>query len=213
MRKALAPLSRFIATPALAKHHIVVWVAKPTLPDHQLIVVAREDDYTFGVLQSRAHEHWALRKGTSLEDRPRYTPTSTFETFPFPWALNTKDDSLTSAQRAHRDAIAAAALALDDTRLHWLNPPELVREEPDVSPDLRPRLVPVDEDAPAELKKRTLTKLYNARPTWLGNLHRDLDAAVFAAYGWPEADTPDDLEEEELLRRLLALNLERAQGQ
>ena len=57
----------------------------------------------------------------------------------------------------------------------------------------------------AELKKRTLTNLYNARPTWLDNAHKTLDAAVFAAYGWPA-----DLSDEAILERLLALNLERA---
>lgn len=56
----------------------------------------------------------------------------------------------------------------------------------------------------AELKKRTLTNLYNARPTWLDNAHRTLDAVVCAAYGWPS-----DLGDDEILRRLLALNLER----
>jgi hypothetical protein len=60
-------------------------------------------------------------------------------------------------------------------------------------------------EAAKELAKRTLTNLYNQSPTWLDNLHRDLDRAVFAAYGWPE-----DIEEEEMLRLLLALNLERA---
>ena len=86
----------------------------------------------------------------------------------------------------------------------------MVREEPDVFPELPPRLVPASEKAEQELKKRTLTNLYNQRPTWLANLHRDLDAAVFAAYGWPEATDPDSLDDEEMLRRLLALNLERA---
>jgi len=57
----------------------------------------------------------------------------------------------------------------------------------------------------AELKKRTLTNLYNARPAWLDNAHRRLDAAVFAAYGWPV-----DLSDEGVLERLLALNGERA---
>jgi len=57
----------------------------------------------------------------------------------------------------------------------------------------------------AELKKRTLTNLYNQRPTWLDNAHKKLDAAVCAAYGWPV-----DLSDEEILVRLLALNLERA---
>ncbi len=59
----------------------------------------------------------------------------------------------------------------------------------------------------AELKKRTLTNLYNARPAWLAAAHQRLDAAVLDAYGWPH-----DLSDEELLARLLALNLERAEG-
>ena len=210
MRDALEPLRRFIATPTVAKHRLFAWLSAPTLPDHQLIVIAREDDYTFGVLHSRAHELWSLRMGTSLEDRPRYTPTSTFETFPFPWPLDTPDEALTAEQRAHRDAIGEAARALDETRGRWLNPPELVREEPDVAPSLAPRLLPVDEEAEQVLKRRTLTNLYNEGPTWLANLHADLDAAVFAAYGWPESVAPESLSEEELLRRLLGLNLGRS---
>ena len=201
MRRALAGLSRFIVTPTVAKYRLFVWKKIPTLPDHQLVAVAREDDYAFGVLHSRAHECWSLRLGTSLEDRPRYTPTSTFETFPFPWRLNSKDDELTQEEIESRDAIARAAHALDEARERWLNPPELVHEEADVVPELPPRLVPVSDEAARELGKRTLTNLYNARPTWLGNLHRDLDAAVFTAYKWP-----DDLTDEEMLGRLLALN-------
>ncbi len=211
MREAIRLLPRFIVTPTVAKYRLFTWLTHPTLPDHQLIVIARDDDYTFGVLHSRAHEKWSLRMGTSLEDRPRYTPTSTFETFPFPWPLNTPDGALTAEQAGHRDAIAAAACALDEARSRWLNPPEWVRTEPDVIPSLPPRILPVSVDATAELAKRTLTNLYNARPAWLANLHHALDAAVFAAYGWPEA--PDDLDDEPMLARLLALNLERAAAQ
>jgi hypothetical protein len=69
------------------------------------------------------------------------------------------------------------------------------------------RLLDHPTPADAELKKRTLTNLYNARPTWLDNAHRKLDAAVCAAYGWP-AYLPDD----EILGRLLALNLARGGG-
>jgi hypothetical protein len=50
-----------------------------------------------------------------------------------------------------------------------------------------------------------LTNLYNERPTWLDLAHRRLDAAVFAAYNWDPALTDD-----QLLEKLLALNLERA---
>ena len=67
-----------------------------------------------------------------------------------------------------------------------------------------------EQDAKA-LQKRTLTNLYNARPAWLAQAHGLLDASVAAAYGWSDyrADMPDD----EILRRLLALNLERASAE
>jgi hypothetical protein len=61
----------------------------------------------------------------------------------------------------------------------------------------------------AELKKRTLTNLYNARPTWLANLHAALDRAVWTAYGWDDPD-PTLTGEDAILGRLLALNGERA---
>ena len=68
-----------------------------------------------------------------------------------------------------------------------------------------PRLEPRDAECAAKLKKRTLTNLYNERPAWLDLAHKKLDAAVAAAYGWPA-----DLSDEQILERLLALNLERA---
>ena len=68
-----------------------------------------------------------------------------------------------------------------------------------------PRIVPRDEECAKRLKKRTLTNLYNERPTWLELAHKRLDEAVFAAYGWDPA-----ISDEELLEKLLALNLQRA---
>jgi len=94
--------------------------------------------------------------------------------------------SLDPHTRAQRDEIAAGAKALDVARRFWLNPPD------------------TDEKT---LKTRTLTNLYNARPTWLANLHARLDRAVWAAYGWPE--DPGATDEDTILGRLLALNLER----
>lgn len=205
MRSALESLPRFLATPTVAKHRVFVWLSKPTLPDHQLVAIARDDDYAFGVLHSRLHEIWSLRLGTSLEDRPRYTPTTTFETFPFPWPLDTPNEALTPDQRRHCDAIGEAARELDEKRHRWLNPPVWVREVPDVIPSLPPRLLPVDEQAEQQLKKRTLTNLYNERPTWLVNLHANLDAAVCAAYGYTT-----DIGDEAILQCLLALNRKRA---
>jgi type II restriction/modification system DNA methylase subunit YeeA len=87
----------------------------------------------------------------------------------------------------------------------WLNRSDLVERAPEVVPGYPDRIVPISPKAAAVLKKRTLTNLYNERPAWLDNAHRDLDAAVAAAYGWPA-----DLSEEDALARLLALNLERA---
>jgi hypothetical protein len=176
MRAALLGLSRYIATPPLAKHRLFAWLEASVLPDHQLVVFARDDDYTFGVLHSSAHEMWARGLGTQLrevESGFRYTPTTCFETFPFPHPTDTQ-----------RDAIADAARDLDRLRTGWLNPQGLLG---------------------AELAKRTLTNLYNARPTWLAQAHERLDAAVLAAYGWPV-----DIDRQDLLARLLALNVARA---
>jgi hypothetical protein len=201
----LSDLPRFIVTPTVAKHRLFVWMEHPTLPDHQLIAIARDDDTAFGILHSRFHEHWSLRMGTSLEDRPRYTPTTTFETFPFPEHLTPNLPATSYAHNPHAQAIAAAARDLVDKRDLWLNPPDLTERVPEVVPGYPDRIVPRDPKAAAILKTRTLTNLFNTRGTpegtWLDALHRALDEAVAAAYGWP-AELPDD----EVLARLLALN-------
>lgn len=73
-----------------------------------------------------------------------------------------------------------------------------------------PRFEPRDADCAARLKKRTLTNLYNERPAWLDLAHKKLDAAVAAAYGWVRAGQASvDLSDEQILEKLLALNLER----
>ena len=218
MRSRLASCDRFIVTPTVSKHRIFDWQKHPFLPDQQLIAFARSDDYFFGLLHSRFHETWSLAQGTQVREREsgfRYTPTSCFENFPFPRPTSTQDA-----------AIAAAAKELNELRENWLNPPEWtttrVLEFPGSAdgpwsrfvhePDARgigtvryPRIEPRDEECAAKLKKRTLTNLYNERPAWLAHAHAKLDAAVAAAYGWPA-----DLGDEEILERLLALNLERA---
>ena len=89
----------------------------------------------------------------------------------------------------------------------WLNPPDCVERVAEILPGFPDRILPLDARAAAILKTRTLTNLYNERPAWLDNAHRDLDRAVAAAYGWPE-----EISEEDALARLLALNLERAAG-
>jgi type II restriction/modification system DNA methylase subunit YeeA len=184
MRAALATLKRFIVTPSVAKHRLFSWLSHPTLPDHKLFVIARDDDYFFGVVHSKLHELWSISTASrqGVGNDPVYNNTTCFETFPFPWPPGTEPAGDPRVQ-----AIAAAAVDLVAQRDAWLNPPGLPEKE---------------------LQKRTLTNLYNARPDWLAAAHHRLDAAVFVAYGWP-----DDLAGEEILARLLALNLARAEGQ
>ena len=203
LRRAIAQLDRFITTPRVAKHRLFAWMHGVVLPDCQIVVIARSDDTTFGILHSRFHELWALRLGTSLEDRPRYTPTTCFETFPFPAGLTPNIPAADYADDPRAQVIANAARTLNVLRENWLNPPQWVDRVPEVVPGYPDRLIPKPEHA-AELKKRTLTNLYNQRPAWLDHAHRALDEAVAAAYGWPA-----DLSDDEVLRRLLALNLER----
>jgi type II restriction/modification system DNA methylase subunit YeeA len=205
MWQSLSGSKRYVATPRIAKHRTFRWLSRAICPDSQLIVIARNDDTTFGPLHSRFHEAWALRLGTSLEDRPRYTPSTTFETFPFPEGLTPSIPAAEYANDPRAVAIAEAARRLDELREAWLNPADLVERVPEVVAGYPDRLLPVDDRAAAILKKRTLTNLYNERPAWFDNAHRDLDAAVAAAYGWPA-----DIAEEDALARLLALNLDRA---
>ena len=195
-------LSRYIATSMVAKYRLFVWCDSRICPDQQLIVIARDDDTTFGILHSRFHEAWSLRLGTSLEDRPRYTPTSTFETFPFPDGLTPDIPAAGYADNPRAIAIAEAARRLVELRDRWLNPPEWVEWVDEPVPGYPKRPVPRDEAAARELKKRTLTNLYNTRPQWLADAHANLDAAVAVAYGWSA-----DISEDDALRELLALNL------
>ncbi len=203
-----------------------MWVSPEILCDSAVVAFARSDDLFFGVLHSRFHEVWALKLGTRLETRPRYTPTTCFETFPFPPGVIPEPAVVPSDTPLA--AIAAVARELNQLREGWLNPPDWTRTETLEFPGTvggpweryidpatvedrgafkvgtvrYPRIVPRDADCAARLKDRTLTKLYNARPAWLAACHDRLDAAVAAAYGWP-ADLPDD----DILERLLALNL------
>ena len=202
MWRALEKVTRFIVTPTLAKHRLFVWLPVGVCPDHQLIVIARDDDTTFGILHSRFHEAWSLRQGTSLEDRPRYTPTTTFENFPFPQGLSPDIPAADYASDPRAINIAECARSLVELRDRWLNPPEWVEWVPEFAPGFPARPVPRDEDARAALKSRTLTKLYNSHPQWLDDAHAALDAAVANAYGWPA-----DITEHDALQELIDLNV------
>lgn len=209
MRSGLNGLRRYIATPRVAKYRTFSWLHLGQLIDDGVYCFLRDDDTIFGVLHSRFHEVWSLRAGTSLGvgNDPRYTPTTCFETFPFPRGLTPNIAAKDYADNQNAQAIAAAARALVEARDRWLNPPEWVNwerssEETAAGFPARPVAKPGHE---AALKKRTLTNLYNERPAWLDMLHRALDEAVATAYGWEWPLTDD-----EILRRLFELNQARS---
>lgn len=208
---------RYIGTPRIATHRIFVWLDSVVIPDSKVIAIVLDNDSDLGILQSRIHSAWTLATCSwhGIGNDPTYKPTTVFETFPFP-----------RPAADQKIAVDTAAKELDALRTRWLNPPEWTREEvlefPGSvdgpwaryvhAPDSRgigtvryPRLVPKDEESAEKLKARTLTNLYNQRPTWLDLAHRTLDEAVFAAYGWSPG-----LSDEEILEKLLELNLERA---
>jgi hypothetical protein len=228
MRAAIQSLQRYIVTPRVSKHRIFIWAPGSSLVDSATFLFARSDDYFFGILHSKPHELWSLRQGTSLEDRPRYTPTSTFETFPFPWPPGEEpkpetSEVLKTSEVYLVEAIAANAKALDDFRTDWLN-----------SIEGQVGVTVTEKTA----RRYTLTNLYNALSLyreeykgrqrdprlWAGaaygdilsleqvetldHIHTRLDASVLEAYGWPH-----NLSDEGILERLLALNLERAGSQ
>ena len=220
MRAACQGLPRVIVTPRVAKHRYFVWIPGTASPDSRLCVISRADDASFGLLSSRQHLVWALANASmhGVGNDPTYNNASCFETFPFPPGLTPRETAPLAGQASPpclagqivAENIAAAARRLNELREAWLNPPEWVDwvitpEEEKAGFPKRPVAKPGHE---ADLRKRTLTNLYNARPAWLDLAHKTLDQAVATAYGWTDytPDTPD----EEILRRLLALNLERA---
>ncbi len=205
MRSRIQRLRRYMVTPETAQHRLFVWLSYPVLPDKNLIVIPRDDDLMFGLLHSRFHAAWALRKGSDLEDRPRYTHTTTFATFPFPEGMSPDVAPDIARTLAAAPAIEAAAARLNALRLGWLYPDNMVVSSPEVAPGFPDRLLPKDEDAARVLARRTLTALYNERPEWLIEAHLALDHAVAAAYGWPV-----DISDEEALHRLLDINATRS---
>ena len=181
MRQALdTTRSRTSLLPVCQASPLHLGTGRRLFPDEQLIVFARDDDYFFGVLHSRIHEVWALRMGTSLERAAALHPHHHLRDLPLPLAARPG---------------AGGRSACPGHRRGGSRPGGEARR---VAQSNRRIGTP-------KRKQRTLTNLYNARPAWLDLAHRALDAAVLAAYGWPK-----DLTDDEILARLLALNLERA---
>jgi type II restriction/modification system DNA methylase subunit YeeA len=212
MRRALQGLSRYIATPMVSSYRTFGFLDAAVLPDQKLVVFSRDDDFFLGILQSRMHEVWTVRTCSWIGagNDITYSNTAVFLTFPFPEGLtpDTPVSDCINDPRAIR--VADAAARLNELRDNWLFPPDHIKREAEVVESFPDRILPVDEKAEKILKTRTLTNLYNERPPWLGNVHRALDEAVAAAYGWEEDLKMGKLTDEEILKRLFELNQERA---
>ncbi|WP_293602889.1 DNA methyltransferase, partial [Polaromonas sp. 17-63-33] len=224
MRRALAGISRFIATPMTAKHRTFQLVSASVLPDQGLIVIAHDDSFCLGLLSSQIHVTWALAAGGTLEDRPRYNNSRCFETFPFP-------DEDTGLTPQLRERIAQLAEQIDAHRKRVLGQAGTAggdfASEARMSPPQSPP-APALPAQPANTTNTalTLTGLYNVLAALregraltakektqhaqglvgvLRELHDELDAAVLAAYGLPATASTDDI-----LAHLVQLNTQRA---
>ena len=188
-RPALAGLSRYIATVETAKHRFFAFLDENILPDNMLVNIAIDDAHILGVLSSRIHVTWALAAGGRLGvgNDPRYNKSRCFETFPFPDASESQKArirELGEALDAHRKRQQAQHPDLTMTGMY--NVLEKLRSGEALT-----------------TKEQTIHE--QGLVSVLKEIHEDLDAAVFAAYGWPA-----DLGDEEILERLVALNAERA---
>ncbi|HYE21209.1 MAG TPA: DNA methyltransferase [Tepidisphaeraceae bacterium] len=192
MRRALDRLQRFIVTPYTAKHRPFVFVPAGTLPDAMAYAIADSDAFVLGTLSSRPHLLWCLRFGGTLEDRPRYNSKLTFFPFPFPEPSNVQRKRIREIAEqldAHRKRQQAAYPGLTLTDMY----------------NVLDRLRGLDRGTGEPLTPKEKAIHNQGLVSVLGQLHDDLDAAVFDAYGWPA-----DLTDEQILTKLVELNRTRA---
>ncbi|MBB5710600.1 type IIL restriction-modification enzyme MmeI [Sphingomonas xinjiangensis] len=214
MRAALEPVDSYLATGETTEHRVFRFLPSYLIPDKSLYAFPYAGMIGFGVLQSTLHEVWCTYFGNRIGagNQRRYNASFVYLTFPFPEGLTPDIPAADYADDPRAQAIATAAARLNELRENWLNPADLVVRVPEVVPGYPDRILPKDEEAAKELKKRTLTNLYNARPQWLANAHAALDAAVADAYGWGDDWRAGLLTDDEILARLFRLNQQRAAG-
>jgi hypothetical protein len=184
---AIDRLSRFVATVETTKHRVFVFVSTDELLEHGVIGFGLPDAWFLGVLSSRCHVCWSLACGGTLEDRPRYNKDVCFDPFPFPVPSEAlKADIRDTAEEldALRKQVQAEYPGLTLTQLYNVLEKLRAGEKLDA-----------EDEA---IKTQGLVLI-------LKELHERLDALVAEAYGWPE-----NLSENEILEKLVALNAERA---
>jgi hypothetical protein len=192
LRPALAGLPRYIATVETSKHRVFQFLDASIMPDNMLVAVAIDDAYALGVLSSRTHGVWALRAGgwLGIGNDPRYSKSRCFDPFPFPAANDLQKQRVGKIAEdldAHRKTVLAAHPSLTLTGLYNV----LEKLKTGAAPDAL-------EDADRRIFDDGLVLI-------LKELHEKLDAAVADAYGWPQ-----NLSDDEILSRLVALNKARA---
>jgi len=197
MREALGGLDRYIATTETAKHRFFLFLDRGVQPDQKVRVIAISDSGVLAVLSSKIHVLFATVRGNrqGVGNDPVYTHSTCFDPFPFPDltdkpALKVRLDDLGERLDAHRKSVLEKHDVLTMTKLY--NVLERVRALEAGKVD-EPPLTDAEKD------------IYEAGLVGtLKSIHDDIDAAVFEAYGWPS-----DLDDEAILERLVALNLER----
>lgn len=188
IREGNANIDRFIGTTETSKHRLFQFLSTDVLPDHMIIAIASDNAFHLGVLSSKWHVMWAIRSGGWLGygNDPRYSKSRCFDPFPFP----DPDEKIRGETGALAEEIDAHRKRAQDqhgiTLTQMYNVLEKLRAGEALEPD--------DERIHDQALISTLK-----------HLHDQLDAAVARAYGWPE-----DLAQEEVLARLVALNAERA---
>lgn len=188
LRPMLSSVRCYIGTCQTAKHRVFVFIDSNTLPDQKILAVALDDAFYIGVLSSRIHMAWTLATCSFLEDRPCYSQAACFDPFPFP---------LGSTERRQRVRTIGQRLDAHRKRQQGLHPTLTMTGMYNVLEKLRS-----GESLTAKEKIIHDQGLISV----LRQIHDDLDAAVFEAYGWPAT-----LTDEEILERLVALNAERAE--
>jgi hypothetical protein len=191
---ALATMSRQMAIPFVAKHHAPAFLLSSAIVAGPANVIALETYAAYCAIQSTVHEIWARFFGSSMEDRPRYTPSDCFETFPFPAGFET-NVALEAAGREYYEFRAALMqdlwLGLTEIYNHFHSPDhealarlEALYRKRATNPEWK-----AQEKVPAEKVPLTL----NATPAaalagvqHLRALHAAMDTAVLTAYGWTD---------------------------
>jgi hypothetical protein len=209
VRGAINGLARYIVTPETSKHRIFIFLNKDSLPEHGLVTIGVNCPFVFGVLTSNIHSTWALARGGTLEDRPRYNKSVCFETFPFPaleeTPLKQRIRDLGERLDAHRKRQQDLHPGLTLTGIY--NVLEKLRGGDHRSPHSSPS---TNESSPPLLNAKEKQIHDQGLVTLLGQIHDELDAAVLEAYGWADLHPLTSEREAELLTRLVALNHERA---